>query len=57
MWLNKDFTDEDLYKMLVKYFTYKDDTIFLLNTPNSKLFKKITDDEKRKIKTFNFFKF
>ena len=47
----KDFTDEDLFKMLVKYFTYKDDTIFLLNTPNSILFKKIANDEKRKIKT------
>ena len=46
----KDFNNENLYKMLIKYFTYKDDYIYLFNAKKNELFKKLAKNEKRSIK-------
>jgi DNA modification methylase len=43
--------DDDIYRMLIKYFTYSNDTIYLINAYKNKIFRKIAKDEKRFVKT------
>jgi DNA modification methylase len=43
--------DDDLYRMLIKYYTYSNDTIYLINAHKKIVFKIIAENEKRFVKT------